>query len=208
MLTDSENGTGPTGISLADLAAQRNEHPSDTLADWVLANGIGSRYTKQSSTAVPMSEDDRRAQVVHDAANPYALMGGTDAGAHLTMFCGAGSSLHLITHWARDTGAISLEQAVHCLTGRSAHFFGLEDRGVVAPGRRGDLAVFALDEIDTRTPERRYDLPDGRYRLTRPPAGFRAVAVAGELTVSEGEATGNRPTQLGSHASGRGSRTN
>jgi N-acyl-D-aspartate/D-glutamate deacylase len=206
MLTDSENGTGPTGISLAELAAQREQHPSDTLADWVLANGIGSRYTKQSSTAVPMSEDDRRAQVVHDAANPYALMGGTDAGAHLTMFCGAGSSLHLITHWARDTGAISLEQAVHCLTGRSADFFGLRDRGVVEPGRRGDLAVFALDEIATRAPERRYDLPDGRYRLTRPPAGFRAVAVAGELTVSDGEPTGSRPTQLGSQA-GR-SRTN
>ncbi|HXY91610.1 MAG TPA: amidohydrolase family protein, partial [Acidimicrobiia bacterium] len=101
MLTDSENGTGPTGISLAELAAERDQHPSDALADWVLANGIGSRYLKQNSTAVPMSDDDRRAQVVHDAENPYALMGGTDAGAHLTMFCGAGSNLYLVTHWAR-----------------------------------------------------------------------------------------------------------
>ena len=174
MLADSENGTGPTGISLAALAAAREQHPSDVLADWVLANGIGSRYLKQNSTAVPMTDDDRRAQVAHDAANPLALMGGTDAGAHLTMFCGAGSNLHLITHWARDDGALSLEQAVHCLTQRSADFFGLADRGVIEPGRRGDLAVFALDELETRDLERRYDLPEGRYRLTRPPAGFRA----------------------------------
>jgi N-acyl-D-aspartate/D-glutamate deacylase len=200
VLSDSENGTGPTGISLAALAADRGQHPSDALADWVLANGIGSRYRKENSTAVLMTDDDRRAQVVHDATNPYALMGGTDAGAHLTMFCGAGSNLHLLTHWARDEAALSVEQAVHCLTQRSADFFGLTDRGVVEPGRRGDLAVFALDELETRTLERRYDLPEGRYRLSRPPAGFRAVAVAGELTVSDGEATGARPACLGSLA--------
>jgi N-acyl-D-aspartate/D-glutamate deacylase len=200
ILSDSENGTGPTGISLAALAAEREQHPSDALADWVLANGIGSRYTKTNSTAVPMTDDDRRAQVVHDAANPLALMGGTDAGAHLTMFCGAGSNLHLVTHWARDEGALSVEQAVHCLTQRSADFFGLTDRGVVEPGRRGDLAVFALDELETRDLERRYDLPGGRYRLTRPPAGFRAVAVAGELTVADGDATGAQPARLGSLA--------
>jgi N-acyl-D-aspartate/D-glutamate deacylase len=200
ILTDSETGTGPTGISLASLAVARDQHPSDALADWLLANGIGSRYLKQNSTAVPMTDDDRRAQVVHDAANPHALMGGTDAGAHLTMFCGAGSNLHLITHWARDDGALTLEQAVHCLTQRSAHFFGLTDRGIVARGRRGDLAVFALDELETRDLERRYDLPEGGYRLTRPSAGFRAVAVAGELTVSDGETTGARPTRFGSLA--------
>jgi len=54
ILADSENGTGPTGISLAALAAERGEHPSDALADWVLANGIGSRYLKQNGA------DDRR----------------------------------------------------------------------------------------------------------------------------------------------------
>ncbi len=200
MLTDSETGTGPTGISLAQLASERDQHPSDALADWVIANGVGSRYLKQNSTSVPMTDDDRRAQVVYDAANPHTLMGGTDAGAHLTMFCGAGSNLHLVTHWARDEGAISLEQAVHCLTGRSADFFGLDDRGVVEPGRRGDLTVFALDELETGGLERRYDLPEGGYRLTRAPAGFRAVAVAGELTVADGAPTGSRPARLGSLA--------
>jgi N-acyl-D-aspartate/D-glutamate deacylase len=200
ILSDSENGTGPTGISLAEPAAERDQHPSDALADWVLANGIGSRYLKQNSTAVPMTDEDRRAQVVHDAANPYALMGGTDAGAHLTMFCGAGSNLHLITHWARDDGALSLEQAVHCLTQRSADFFGLRDRGVIETGRRGDVAVFALDELETRDLERRYDLPEGRYRLTRARAGSRAVAAAGEPTVADGDATEAHPARLGSLA--------
>ena len=57
-----------------------------------------------------------------------------------------------------------------------------------------------VDERETRGLERRYDLPEGRYRLSRPPAGFRAVAVAGELTVADGDATGVRPANLGSLA--------
>ena len=96
------------------------------------------------------------------------------------MFCGAGSNLYLLTHWARDDGRVQLEQAVHCLTQRTADFFSLHDRGVIEPGRRGDLAVFALDEIETRGLERRYDLPEaatgspgrargsGRCRRRRP----------------------------------------
>ena len=197
MLTDSENGTGPTDISLKDLAEQRGQHPSDALADWVLANGIGSRYTKLSSTAVEMTDDDRRRQMTQSLHDPYAIVGGTDAGAHLTMFCGAGSNLYLLTHWARDEHAVSIEQAVHCLTQRSAEFFSLHDRGVVAEGKRADLNVFALDEIDTHGFERRYDLPNGKYRLSRPSAGFRAVTVAGTPTVLDGKPTDARPTRLG-----------
>ena len=202
ILADSENGTGPTGISLAALAAERDQHPSDALADWVLANGIGSRYLKQNSTAVPMTDDDRRAQVVHDVANPYALMGGTDAGAHLTMFCGAGSNLHLITHWARDDGALSLEQAVHCLTQRSADFFGLDDRGVVEPGRRGDLAVFALDELETARPGTA--LRPARGALPAHPAARRVPRRGGRRRAHRRRRRGHRRAAGPARLVGRG----
>ena len=64
----------------------------------------------------------------------------------------------------RDAGLLSLEEAVHSLTGRTAEFFGLGDRGVVAPGKAGDLAVFTLDEIELGDEERRYDVPHGTWR--------------------------------------------
>ncbi len=149
ILSDSENGTGPVDISLKDLAEQRGVHPSDALADWVLANGIGSRYTKLSSTVVPLTDDQRREMMTASLHDPFAIVGGTDAGAHLTMFCGAGSNLYLLTHWARDEEAVSIEQAIHCMTQRSAEFFSLHDRGVIEVGKRADLTVFALDEIET-----------------------------------------------------------
>jgi N-acyl-D-aspartate/D-glutamate deacylase len=196
ILSDSENGAGPVDISLQDLSAQRGVHPSDALADWVLANGVGSRYTKLAvRPETTQQEMDER--VMAAFADPFALIGGTDAGAHLKMFCGAGANVYVLTHWARDVGALSIEQAVHCMTQRNASFFSLDDRGVIEPGKRGDLAVFALDEIETRSYVRAHDLPDGSWRFTRPGAGFRATVVAGVPTVLDGEPTGARPTALG-----------
>jgi N-acyl-D-amino-acid deacylase len=196
ILSDSDNGVGPEGISLQDLAAQRALHPSDALADWVLTNGIGSRYTKLSVRPQDTQHEmDERAKAAFD--DPYALIGGTDAGAHLNMFCGAGANVYVLTHWARDEGAISIEQAVHCMTQRNASFFSLNDRGVIETGKRGDLAVFALDEIETRDFVRAHDLPDGGWRFTRPSAGFRATVVAGTPTVLDGQPTGERPTTIG-----------
>jgi N-acyl-D-aspartate/D-glutamate deacylase len=196
ILSDPEDGPGPRGVSLRRHADDRGQHPSDALADWILANGIGSRYTKL--TAGRMSREERDAQDRRFFARSDVVFGGTDAGAHLKMFCGAGSNLYLLTHWVAATGELTVEQAVHFLTGRSAGFFSLHDRGLVAPGRRGDLNVFALDEIRLHDLERVHDLPDGDYRFTRPSAGFRATIVGGVPTVLDGAPTGARPTALAS----------
>ncbi len=194
ILSDPEDGPGPTGVSLRQLADDRGQHPSDALADWVLANGIGSRYTKLN--AGRMSREERQDQDRRFFGRSDVIFGGTDAGAHLKMFCGAGSNLYLLTHWVRGTGELTVEQAVHLLTRRSTDFFSFHDRGLVEPGRRGDLNVFALDEIELHDLERVHDLPDGDYRFTRPSAGFRATVVGGVSTVLDGRPTGARPTAL------------
>ncbi len=149
------------------------------LADWVLANGIGSRYTKLN--AGRMTAEERDAQDRAFFARPDMIFGGTDAGAHLKMFCGAGSALYLLTHWVRDTGELTVEQAVHFLTQRSTDFFSLRDRGVLEVGRRGDVNVFALDEIELHDLERvhrpagwRLPLLPSVGRVPRHPRGRRA----------------------------------
>lgn len=205
ILSDSETGAGPIGVSLRDLADRRGVHPSDALADWVVANGIGSRYTKLAIRPDVTPEDQRR-MAREGFDNPFHVMGGTDAGAHLKMFCGAGANLYTLTHWVRDEQLIPVEQAVHCMTARSAEFFSLRDRGTVAEGLRGDLTVFALDEIETRGLERVHDLPDGGWRFTRPSAGFRATVVAGVPTVLDGQPTGARPARIGDATLAAGAR--
>ena len=120
ILSDPDDGPGPKGISLAQLAAANGQHPSDALADWVLANGVASRYTKLN--AGRMSREDREAQDRRYFGRADMIFGGTDAGAHLKMFCGAGSNLYLLTHWVREMHELTIEQAVHFLTKRSTDF--------------------------------------------------------------------------------------
>ena len=182
----SENGAGPLDISLADYAAQTGQHISDALADWIVRNGIGS-----SLVGAPGTLDE--AVVVELLRDPHTLSNINDSGAHLQLFCGAGQNVYLYTHYVRDTEQLSIEEAVHVLTGRTAGFFGLHDRGIIAPGKAGDLNVFALDELALGKETRAYDVPHGTWRFTRPPAGFRATIVAGEPTWFDGAATGALP---------------
>jgi len=56
--------------------------------------------------------------------------------------------------------------------------------------------VFALDELHWDTDVFVDDLPAGASRLRRPPGGYRATVVAGEITQLDGEPTGARPGNI------------
>jgi N-acyl-D-amino-acid deacylase len=177
---------GETGMSLHDYAAQRNLHLSDALAAWLLCNGIDSSM----KTAIrPLDE----AGVCELVRAPGTVTGASDTGAHIQMFSGAGNATYLLTHYVRDTGLLTIEEAVHAVTGKHADFFGLRDRGIVAPGKAADLVVFDLDEIDLHDEVRVDDIPGGSWRYSRPPGGYRATLVNGEPTWLDGAATGATP---------------
>ncbi len=186
ILTESETGAGPVGISLEAFATERGLHISDALAEWVLANGVASLMV-----GVPEQLDE--GDIVRALREPHTLPNINDSGAHQQLFAAAGEHVYLLSHYVRDAGLISVEEAVHCLTGRPAGFFGLHDRGVIAPGKVADLAVFALDEIHLGRETRRDDVPYGTWRLVREPAGFRATVAAGVPTWLDGASTGARP---------------
>ncbi|MCH2169956.1 amidohydrolase family protein [Myxococcota bacterium] len=175
-LDNSENGDGPTGITLRQFAEELELHDSDALAEWLLRNGTGSTITNEGRAI----DEDTVTRLVHD---PNTLTGPTDSGAHGQLFCGAGSQLHLLTHYVRNRGTVSIEQMVHALTGKIANYYGFVDRGVIAPGKVADLAVFGIDEIELRPEKRVEDVPDGRggliWRYTRDPAPMRTTIVGG-----------------------------
>ena len=142
-------------------------------------------YVSTESILAPPGSDriideDTVTRLVHD---PNTLTGPTDSGAHGQLFCGAGSQLHLLTHYVRNRGTVSIEQMVHALTGKIANYYGFVDRGVIAPGKVADLAVFGIDEIELRPEKRVEDVPDGRggliWRYTRDPAPMRTTIVGG-----------------------------
>jgi N-acyl-D-aspartate/D-glutamate deacylase len=86
-----------------------------------------------------------------------------------------------------------VEQAVRLLSTVPARRFGITDRGEVAPGQAGDLAVFDPEAIRYERDEVVTDGPAGSPRLRRPWGGFRATVAAGVPTQVDGQPTGARP---------------
>ncbi len=192
-LDNSANGVGPEGVSLGEYAAQLGVHASDALAEWIILNGVDSTVTMP-----PWGQDEE--MVVQLTRDPFAVGNINDSGAHGQLFCGAGDNLMLYTHYVRDAGILKIEEAVYSQTGKLARHFGFTDRGEIAVGKRADLTVFNLDEIERRPKYKTYDVPDGRgghtWRWTRDPAPVRLTTVNGVATFEEGTSTGARPGQM------------
>ncbi|WOK35433.1 D-aminoacylase [Sphingomonas sp. C3-2] len=192
-LIDSENGVGPTGITLKEYADERGLHRSDAMAEWILANG-----TRSTVHMAPFPKDE---QLTIELMNDPRTVGNiSDAGAHLQMLCGGGENILLLTKYARDEKLMSLEQAVHVMTGKLANFFGLTDRGEIKVGKRADVVVFNLDEVQYQNMEKRFDVPDGKggtsWRFTRPPAPMRLTLVNGVSVFDGKQYTGATPGEF------------
>ena len=193
LLLDSENGTGPLNMTLEEYAASRGLHRSDAMADWILANGIRSTVHM-----APFPKDE--ALTIELMRDPKTVGNISDAGAHLQMLCGGGENALLLTQYVRDEKKITIEEAVHVMTGKLAQHFFLSDRGIIAPGKRADLVVFNLDEIKRQPMEKAHDVPDGRggttWRFTRKPMPPRLTLVNGVPTFENGAYTGATPGQF------------
>lgn len=192
-LLDSENGTGPLNITLKEYADSKGLHRSDAMADWILANG-----TRSTVHMAPFPKDEELTLGL--MRDPKTVGNISDAGAHLQMLCGGGENALLLTQYVRDEKKMTLEEAVHVMTGKLAQHFNLFDRGVIAPGKRGDIAVFNLDEIQRREMEKAFDVPDGRggttWRFTRKPMPTRITLVNGVPTFENGAYTGATPGEF------------
>ena len=134
-----------------------------------------------------MSEDDVRWFV----AQPE-IMFCSDGELHGSHPRGAGAFPRVLGRYVREQKALSLESAIHKMTGLAAQQLGLDDRGRIAPGYVADLVLFdpaaVNDESTIGQPE-------------APPAGIPAVMVAGEWVIDNGHVTGKhsgrvlRPTR-------------
>ena len=107
VLDNSQNGAGPLGITLGEYADSLGVHCSDALAEWFIHNGLESTVTMP-----PWDKDDE--MVLRLIRDPKTVGNITDAGAHGQLFCGSGDNLMLYTHYVRDAGTLSIEEAVHC----------------------------------------------------------------------------------------------
>ena len=131
-------------------------------------------------------------------AHPNTLIGLGDGGAHVSILCDATAMTYGLTHWTRDrkVGRFPLEWMVRRLTSDNARALGLNDRGVIAAGRKADINVIDHDRLTLRAPEVIYDLPAGGRRLMQKSEGYIATILSGEIVSREGELTGKLPGRL------------
>ncbi len=190
LMIDSENGVGPIGGTLKELADARGVHRSDAMADWILENGLLS--------TVHMAPFPKNEELTLELMRDPKTVGNiSDAGAHLQMLCGGGENALLLTRYVRDDKMMTIEEAVHVMTGKLAEHFFLNDRGVIAVGKRADITVFNLDEVTYQPFEKAWDVLDGKggttWRFTRKAAPMRLTLVNGEPTFENGAYTGAKP---------------
>lgn len=119
-----------------------------------------------------------------------------DAGAHVSQIMDSGWATFVLSHWHRDAGLYSLEEAVRRLTSDPARVMGLADRGTLAIGQRADLNVINLAELGEQMPRIVNDFPGGAPRFIQPSFGYAATVCNGQVTLSAGELTGTRAGQM------------
>jgi N-acyl-D-amino-acid deacylase len=122
----------------------------------------------------------------------------SDGGAHCGTICDAASPTFLLQHWVRDRarGTIPLEHAVKRQCADTARLYGLEDRGVIAPGYLADLNVIDMSRLRLGRPWLAFDLPAGGKRLLQKAEGYVATIKSGVVTFRNGQWTGATPGGL------------
>ena len=138
--------------------------------------------------------------VVHRLqSHPRVQMGLSDAGAHCGAICDGGMPTFMLTHWTRDRrrgDRLPLEYVLRRQTHDTAAFYGLDDRGVLAPGYRADINVIDYERLAFLAPKAAYDLPAGGRRLVQKARGYDMTMVAGVPISEHGEFTGALPGKL------------
>jgi N-acyl-D-amino-acid deacylase len=169
-----------TGRTLASVAAERHESAEDAAIDLVIADG-----TRVGVAYFLMSE----ANVKRETALPWVSFGSDEGGpAPEGVFLQSnnhprayGNFARLLGKYVRSDHALSLESAIHKLSGLPASNLSLPDRGLLKTGYVADVVVFDARTIaDHATYERPHQLA----------TGVSEVLVNGRLALDHGQATG------------------
>ncbi len=166
--------------SIEQAAAASEQDPIQFALDFLARNVESARFVFWGFRG-----NDNLDALAEAIASPRSVIG-TDAGAHLGTFFFYGAPARLLGYWSRERGLMSMEAAVHKLTGLNAGVLGTK-RGILESGRPADVVVFDPDTIHDGFDE---VLPPDWIddaEVHRQPTGVDVVVVNGEVKLDHGE---------------------
>ncbi|MAQ14267.1 MAG: N-acyl-D-glutamate amidohydrolase [Sandaracinus sp.] len=178
--------TSLVGRSFGALADERGIHPVDLFLDLVVAHGSRLRW----KTTIGNHRPDVLRWVMK---SEWVQPGFADSGAHVRNMAFYNFPLHLLRAVVeaerRGERFLSLEQAVHKLTGAQADWYGV-DAGRLREGDRADLVVVdpaGLDASLDAYAEAPMEEFGGLSRMVRRnDRAVRATMIAGDVVFAEG----------------------
>ena len=180
------------GREIGEIAATEGKEPWDVVCDITVADNLRTIFTPPDRGADDESWK-RRVEVWRD---PRAIVGASDAGAHLDFLATFNYSTTMLAEAVRKRGLLATEEAVSLLTNAQARLYGLTGRGRLAEGWCADIVVFDESCVGPAPVVTRDDLPGGALRLYGEAEGIEHVLVNGAEIVRAGEFTDARPGRL------------
>ncbi|MET1001534.1 MAG: amidohydrolase family protein [Acidimicrobiia bacterium] len=177
------------GRIVADLAREQDRDPFDVVCDIVVADDL---MTGLGFARGPERVEDweARVKVWRDSR---AVVGASDAGAHLDFLATFNYSTAMLGKAVREYKLMPMEEAIRLLTDVPARLYGLKERGRLEEGWFADVVVIDPETIGPHPVRMRFDLPTGAPRLFGGADGIDHVLVNGTEIVDHGEFTDARP---------------
>jgi N-acyl-D-amino-acid deacylase len=158
---------------------------ADIAAGWGVDEATAAARLQPAGAIYFMMDE---ADVQRIMAYPHSMIGSDglphDEHPHPRLW---GTFPRVLGRYVRELGLLTLEGAVHRMTGLAAAQFRLADRGVLRPGAFADIVIFDAATVADRAT---FEAPKN------PAAGIDLVVVNGEIVYRDGRTTGARPGRV------------
>ncbi len=169
---------GYEGRIVRDLAEELGDHPFELLRRILVSEGDTAMVTLGA-----IQEEDLRILM----KQPWAMIASDGEELNPSHPRGRGTFARVLGRYVREWGVLSLEEAVHKMSGLPASYLRLTDRGVLREGAIADITIF-----DPRTvvDEATWSDPGKHAR------GVHHVLLGGEFALRDGVLNSDRHGQF------------
>lgn len=185
-ISSSQFDTKNVGKTLAEISRSFEVPPEEVILDLLLVNNLNISM---------FSEVINFDHVLEIAKKKYSMLSSDGAGYDYSLLVlsflphprSFGSFPRALRIFAKETGILSWEEAIHKMTGMPAGAVGIKDRGTIEKGKKADIIVFDPQTILDKST---YDSP---FKF---PEGIAFVFINGSAAFADGELTGSFPGKI------------